>query len=174
MFRSGHSSLRAVQFCMETPRVVWRFEKQSPVNSVDVWTDNDHAGCTRTRRSTSAAALMAGHVLLWFSSPTQKSLRSDGVLRGRQGLTQRSEQQSRTVAASAVRIRHRHRPSLWKTSPYPRGPSRVEASQRHGIPRRLLLTSFRLKCVSEAVQSSQSFASHSRPRVERHDGLFAC
>ena len=56
---------------MGTPRVVWRFETQVPVSYLDVWTDSDHAGCTKMRRSTSAAAVMAGHHLLRHSSTTQ-------------------------------------------------------------------------------------------------------
>ena len=56
---------------MGTPRVVWRSEKQAPLSYLDVWTDSDHAGCTKSRRSTSAAVLMAGHHILRLSSTTQ-------------------------------------------------------------------------------------------------------
>ena len=62
---------RAARFCMGRPRVIWKFEKQGPVTVLDVWSDSDHAGCTRTRRSTSCSALMVGRHLLKFTSTTQ-------------------------------------------------------------------------------------------------------
>ena len=62
---------RTVRCCMGTPRVVWRFEKQALWSYLDVRTDRDHAGCTKARRSTSAAALMPGHDLLRFPLTTQ-------------------------------------------------------------------------------------------------------
>ena len=46
---------------------VWKFEKQSLVSFREVRTDCDLAGCTKTRRSTSAVAIVAGIHLLRFS-----------------------------------------------------------------------------------------------------------
>ena len=62
---------RAVRFCLGAPRVVWQYVRQPPLNHLDLWSDSDHAGCVRTRRSTSCSALMAGRHLLRFSSTTQ-------------------------------------------------------------------------------------------------------
>ena len=63
---------RAVRFFTGTPRrVVWQFVRQPPISYLDVWSDSDHAGCVRTRKSTSCSALMAGRHLLRFSSTTQ-------------------------------------------------------------------------------------------------------
>ena len=62
---------RAVRFCLGAPRVVWQYVCQPPLNHLDLWSDSDHAGCVRTRRSTSCSALMAGRHLLRFSSTTQ-------------------------------------------------------------------------------------------------------
>ena len=54
------------------PRVVGKFEKQAPLSFLDEWTDRNHAGCTKTRRSTSAAAFVAGHLpLSWVEGVEQ-------------------------------------------------------------------------------------------------------
>jgi len=62
---------RAVRYCLGTPRIVWKFDRQNPVSFIDVWSDSDHAGCRRTRRSTSCSVLMHGGHLLRASSTTQ-------------------------------------------------------------------------------------------------------
>ena len=62
---------RAVRFCLGTPRVVWKFGRQNPVSFIDVWSDSGHAGCRRTRRSTSCSVLMHGVRLLRANSTAQ-------------------------------------------------------------------------------------------------------
>ena len=62
---------RAVRYCLGAPRIVWKFDRQNPVSFIDVWSDSDHAGCRRTRRSTSCSVLMHGGHLLRASSTTQ-------------------------------------------------------------------------------------------------------
>jgi len=46
------------------PRVVQRFPYQRCVKTLEAWSDSNHAGCIRTRKSTSGGAMMAGKVCL--------------------------------------------------------------------------------------------------------------
>ena len=62
---------RAARFCLGWPRIVWCFRRQPPSTYIDVFTDSDHAGCIRTRRSTSSSCLVHGGHLLRTSSTTQ-------------------------------------------------------------------------------------------------------
>ena len=79
---------RVCRFFNTAPRLVYEFKKQS-VSSTDVYTDNDWAGCPKTRKSTSGSAVMlGGHcVTHWSSTQTSIALSSGeaeftGVLRG--------------------------------------------------------------------------------------------
>ena len=51
--------------------VVHRFKYQKSVQEVQVWTDSDHAGCHRTRKSTSGGVIMLGHHMIKSWSTTQ-------------------------------------------------------------------------------------------------------
>ena len=130
---------RAVRFCVGNPRVVWQFIKQPPVSFIDVWSDSDHAGCTRTRRSTSTAALMLGMHLLRFTSTTQTVIalssgesefyalvKSASMALGAQAMARdlgmRLQPRIRYDATAGAgianrrgvgRARHLHTPSLW-------------------------------------------------------------
>ena len=51
------------------PRVEYRFKYQKITTDLMIWTDSDHAGCKRTRKSTSGGVIMFGsHVLKSWSS----------------------------------------------------------------------------------------------------------
>ena len=65
---------RIVRFLLGHRRLVWTFARQGPVSFLDLWSDADHAGCVRTRRSTSCSGLMMGGHLLRFSATTQTVL----------------------------------------------------------------------------------------------------
>ena len=56
--------------CCHDAAVSKQFKKNTTKN-IRPMEHSDHAGCTKTRRSTSAAALRTGHYLLRFSSTTQ-------------------------------------------------------------------------------------------------------
>ena len=51
--------------------VVHKFKYQKSVQEVQVWTDSDHAGCHRTRKSTSGGVIMLGHHMIKSWSTTQ-------------------------------------------------------------------------------------------------------
>ena len=51
--------------------VVHKFKYQKSVHEVQVWTDSDHAGCHRTRKSTSGGVIMLGHHMIKSWSTTQ-------------------------------------------------------------------------------------------------------
>ena len=63
---------RIGRYLVEHPRCVQHFVLQPRVEEVVVKSDSDHAGCKRTRKSTSCALLMHGLHLLLCSSTTQK------------------------------------------------------------------------------------------------------
>ena len=51
------------------PRVEYRFKYQRVMADLTVWTDSDHAGCRRTRKSTSGGIIIFGsHVIKSWSS----------------------------------------------------------------------------------------------------------
>ena len=130
---------RAVRFCMGFQRIVWHFVKQPPISFVDVWSDSDHAGCLRTRRSTSCAALMAGGHLLRFTATTQTVValssgesefyalvKATSMALGAQamakdlGLVLQARVRYDATAGAGIasrrgvgRVRHLHTPSLW-------------------------------------------------------------
>jgi hypothetical protein len=53
------------------PCVAQRFGMQGPVDKITVWVDSDHAGCIRTRRSTTGLAAFHGRHLIKAASTTQ-------------------------------------------------------------------------------------------------------
>ena len=78
---------RLVRYLVGLPRLVYRFEDQE-VDAVDVYTDSDWAGCSRTRKSTSGGCIMLGKhtIKTWSSTQTGVALSSgeaefNGVIR---------------------------------------------------------------------------------------------
>ena len=56
---------RTVRYLKAYPRLVQLFQNQERASSLTGWCDADHAGCLRTRKSTSGGLVMAGrHTLL--------------------------------------------------------------------------------------------------------------
>ena len=53
------------------PRLVQRMERQDPTRCVMALSDSNHAGCLRTRRSTTCNILMHGHHFLKMICSTQ-------------------------------------------------------------------------------------------------------
>ena len=51
---------RLARFLGVRPRLVWLFKWQKRVTRIESWSDTDHAGCIRTRKSLSGCALMLG------------------------------------------------------------------------------------------------------------------
>ena len=51
--------------------VIHRFKYQGSTSELQAWTDSDHAGCNRTRKSTSGGVIMIGSHLLKSWSTTQ-------------------------------------------------------------------------------------------------------
>ena len=58
---------RLARYLAFRPRVVIKFDYQELGDDVTVWTDTDHAGCLRTRKSTSGGVVMLGshNVKMW-------------------------------------------------------------------------------------------------------------
>ena len=52
---------RLGRYLIGVPRLVQRLEKQNPPNCVLALSDSDHAGCLRTRRSTTCNILVRGN-----------------------------------------------------------------------------------------------------------------
>ena len=130
---------RAVRFCLGAPRIVWKFARQPPVSYVDVWSDSDHAGCRRTRRSTSCSVLMHGKHLLRVSSTTQTvialssgesefyaAVKSISMALGAEemgkdiGVTLKPRVKYDATAGAGIasrrgvgKVRHLHTPALW-------------------------------------------------------------
>ena len=50
---------------------MYHHKLQSKIDALDFYADADHAGCLKTRKSTSGVALMHGAHLIKFSSTTQ-------------------------------------------------------------------------------------------------------
>ena len=62
---------RLGRYLKGVPRLVWRYPEQIEQGHFTMFTDSDDAGCSRTRKSTSAGALMHGAHLIKFYSSTQ-------------------------------------------------------------------------------------------------------
>ena len=65
---------RAARYLRNRPRLVHLFPNQSSVSRIDVWCDSDHAGCLRTRKSTSGFCVRLG------ASTTKTSCKSQAVI----------------------------------------------------------------------------------------------
>ena len=61
----------AVRYLVGTPRLVQRFVAQPMPKQVSVFSDSDHAGCLKTRKSTSGVYIFHGRRLVRSSSTTQ-------------------------------------------------------------------------------------------------------
>ena len=55
---------RCARYLLHAPRVVQLFRRQRMISRLDVYSDSDHAGCLRTRKSTSGCVVMTGCNLL--------------------------------------------------------------------------------------------------------------
>ena len=62
---------RAVRFLIGAPRLVQRFHMQSMPDKVTSYSDTDHAGCLKTRKSTSCTMIAFGKHLIRNTSTTQ-------------------------------------------------------------------------------------------------------
>jgi len=62
---------RLGRYLIQAPRVVQHFVRQRRPKVMTVHSDSDHAGCLRTRRSTSATVVMLGQHCLRVASTTQ-------------------------------------------------------------------------------------------------------
>ena len=62
---------RIGQYLKGRPRLVWRFDWQSPVATLDVYADANWAGCHRTRKNTSGGCAMMGQHCIKTWSKTQ-------------------------------------------------------------------------------------------------------
>jgi hypothetical protein len=62
---------RCIRYLIGRPRLVWRFTLQSGVTQMKVFSDSDHAGCPRTRKSTSCSVVFFGSHCVKFQSTTQ-------------------------------------------------------------------------------------------------------
>ena len=62
---------RVGRYLKGRPRLVWRFDWQSPTTVVDITSDANWAGCRRTRKSTTGGTIMLGNHLIRSFSKTQ-------------------------------------------------------------------------------------------------------
>jgi len=58
------------------PRLIWKYPDQVEQDSFTMFTDSDDAGCSKSRKSTSAGALLHGCHLIKFYSSTQHIISS--------------------------------------------------------------------------------------------------
>ena len=65
---------RGARYLRSRPRLVHLFPYQQSISRLDVWTDSDHAGCLRTRKSTSGYCIRLG------GSTTKTSCKSQAVI----------------------------------------------------------------------------------------------
>lgn len=62
---------RLGRYLLGTPRLIQRMERQPPQTTCVAYSDSDHAGCLRTRKSTSGTILMHGKHMVKMLSTTQ-------------------------------------------------------------------------------------------------------
>ena len=55
---------RAVRYLLYVPRLRLRWRRNRVLSSINVYNDTDHAGCIRTRKSTTACVVIMGNCLL--------------------------------------------------------------------------------------------------------------
>ena len=61
---------RLCRYLKGVPRLVWRYNDQLEQYRFTMFTDSDDAGCAKTRKSTSAGAVMHGsHLIIFYSGP---------------------------------------------------------------------------------------------------------
>ena len=65
---------RLGRYLVKRPRLVFRYPFQGTVEGVDVHGGTDHAGCLRTRKSTSAGCLLVGTHLIKSWASTQPTI----------------------------------------------------------------------------------------------------
>ena len=65
---------RLARYILSVPRVIQEFRPQKMYNKIRAYGDSDHAGCVRTRKSTTGMVLMAGQHLLKASSTLQTTV----------------------------------------------------------------------------------------------------
>lgn len=65
---------RLVRYIVHKPRVVWLFNYESESEHLDVFSDTDFGGCTRTRRSTSGGVARLGSHVIKAWSKTQATV----------------------------------------------------------------------------------------------------
>ena len=130
---------RLGRFLIDQPRTVQSFPMQQPVPHFTAFHDSDHAGCVRTRNSTTCVALCHGSHLIKFISATQTPIalspaESEWYAKVRAasvviGAASMSKDLGRTLAChlkgdstsadgignrrGAGKIRHIHTPTLW-------------------------------------------------------------
>jgi len=80
---------RIGRYLVKRPRLVYKYPVNSIVSAFDIYVDTDHAGCLRTRKSTSGGCVLAGRHLLksWSSiqptiTPSSGEAELHGVVRG--------------------------------------------------------------------------------------------
>ena len=65
---------RLARYLKGSSRVIILFEFQDNQNFIDVWTDTDFAGCTKTRKSRSGGVIMIGKHCIKTWSKTQDTI----------------------------------------------------------------------------------------------------
>ena len=63
---------KAVRYVLGARRLVQRFTRQPAISEVKIFSDSDHAGCLKTRKSTSSTYAFLGDHLVRSSSTTQQ------------------------------------------------------------------------------------------------------
>ena len=63
---------RLARYLAGAPRVVWKFAYQESVDTLNIYSDSDWAGCKRTARSTTGGVMLKGSHCLRSWSLTQK------------------------------------------------------------------------------------------------------
>ena len=73
---SAEAFKRFGRYYIKFPRLIYEFPFQDKMDALDVYVDTDHAGCLKTRKSTSGGCIMAGQHLLKSWSSTQPTITS--------------------------------------------------------------------------------------------------
>ena len=71
---SAGAMKRLGRYLVQFPRLIYKYPFQEEVDGLDVYVDTDHAGCLRTRKSTSGGCIIAGSHLLKSWSSTQPTI----------------------------------------------------------------------------------------------------
>eukprot|EP00971_Amphidinium_carterae_P352119 6492438-Amphidinium_carterae.2 len=65
---------RIARYLSAYPRAIQRLERQPPRSELRCYSDSDHAGCVRTRKSTSCSVILRGSHMLRFTCSTQQPI----------------------------------------------------------------------------------------------------